>query len=219
MNKDGSINQANVEHNKKCEKDMLKDNPWLNEPGGKEYAEAVLGKDHDLLKVIKKKKKKSPKKQKKQKKQKQTKKEKKQKGGALCLPCISPVLTGLGLFGAGAGAVAAVNANKAGSSFIQKYKSSSSSDGKNIQRKENFELVERVKQGKKSVDRKRKFIISQKNNKVIIQKGNKKTTDTFQTIQKASDFYNKKIKECKKEGFKKCSKTTKRTKKFSKKSK
>ena len=36
LNKDGSINKTNVEHNKKCEKDMLKDNPWLNEQGGEE---------------------------------------------------------------------------------------------------------------------------------------------------------------------------------------
>ena len=50
MNKDGSINKTNVEHNKKCEKDMLKDNPWLNE----EYVEEVLGKDHELMKEIKK---------------------------------------------------------------------------------------------------------------------------------------------------------------------
>ena len=33
---------------------MLKDNPWLNEPGGEEYAEAFLGKDHELMKEIKK---------------------------------------------------------------------------------------------------------------------------------------------------------------------
>ena len=234
LNKDGSINQANVEHNKKCEKDMVKDNPWLNEKGlnekeGEEYGEAVLGKDHELMIKIKKEIKKTKARRKRirrnKKKQKQSKKPtkakkkpKKQKGGAaLCVPCISPVLTGLGLFGAGAGAVAGVaKAAKAGSSVIQKHSSSSSSDGKNIYRKENFELFEKTKQGKKVTDVKRKFIISQKNKKVIIHDGKEKTTDTFKTIQKASDFYNKKVVECKKEGFKKC---TKRTKKFSKKKK
>ena len=54
LNKDGSINKANVEHNKKCEKDMVKDNPSLNEKEGEEYAEAVLGKDHELMIKIKK---------------------------------------------------------------------------------------------------------------------------------------------------------------------
>ena len=58
LNKDGSINKTNIEHNKQCEKDMFKDNPWLNEPGGEEYAEEVLGGDHELIKEIKTKKKK-----------------------------------------------------------------------------------------------------------------------------------------------------------------
>ena len=222
LNKDGSINKANVEHNKKCEKDMVKDNPWLNEPGGKEYAEEVLGKDNELMKEIKKEIKKTnarrkrirrnKKKKESKKPTKAKKKPKKQKGGALCVPCISPVLTGLGLFGAGAAAA------KAGSSVIQKHSSisSSSSDGKNISRKENFQLFEKAKQGKKIHDHKRKFTISQQNKKVVIQDGKKKTKDKFKTIQKASDFYNKKVVECKKKGFKKC---TKRTKKFPKKKK
>ena len=242
LNKDGSINKANIEHNKKCEKDMVKDNPWLNErglnekglneKGLEEYAELGLEKDHELMKEMKKEIKKTKARRKRirrnKKKQKQSKKPtkakkkpKKQTGGALCVPCISPVLTGLGIVGAGAGAVAGVSkAAKAGSSVIQKHSSrsssSSSSDGRNIYRTENFELFEKVKRGKSVVDLKRKFTISQKNKKVTIQDGRKKTTDTFKTIQKASDFYNKKVMECKKDGFKKC---TKRTKKLSKKKK
>jgi len=278
LNKDGSINKTNVEHNKKCEKDMLKDNPWLNEQGGEEYAEAVLGKDHTLMKEIKKeiKKTKKKKKHKKQikrgsakatkaiskkktkKKKKKTekklqdckipchninekkyknkclaecdikfgkknkefkikesktkeknqssnliseekyikKKVKKQHGGALCLPCISPMLTGFGIVGAGAAAT--------GAAVSHKHSSSSSSDGKNIYRKEIFELFEKVKKKKKITKARRKFTISQKNNKVIIQDGKNKLIKKFKTIIAASKFYHKKVVKCKKDGFKKC---------------
>ena len=284
LNKDGSINKANVEHNKKCEKDMVKDNPWLNEPGGKEYAEAVLGKDHTLMKEIKK-----TKKQKKHKKRgsakakktiykKKTKKEttekrlkeckipchninekkyknkcleecdiefgkkskkdskklkesktkgkkqsssliseekyikkkvkKKQFGGFMCIPCISPIVTGLGVAGAGAGAIIGHKHLTKGSKHLTKGSkksfSHSFSDGKNIIRDGQFELVQKIRKNKKVKKVKRIFKISQRNNKVTIIDGKKKLVKKFKKNKQATKFYNKKVFDCKKKGFKEC---------------
>ena len=225
LNKDGSINKANVKHNKKCEKNMIKDNPWLNQPGGKEYAELVLGKGHELMKKEIKKTK-ARRKRIRQNKKKQSKKitkikkkpkkqqnagakpcltckndKKKQKGGALCLPCISPLITGASLLGAGALAAK------------HHYSSSSSGDGKNISRRENLELVQKQKKNNKIRVNKKKFLISQKNTEVVINTDGDKKTKKFSTIQKASQFYDKKLRECKKKGFQKCMKTHKLSKK------
>ena len=135
-----------------CIKLMVKDNPWMLEKGGDKYVEKVVGEKSLINKEIKKKKK--------------TKKTKKQKGGALCLPCISPILSGLGVFGAGAAATGAVAAGVKGISMTKS--KMSSSNGK-IMREQHFDKVlkSHKKSSKKKTKRKGdklKFHIKQNNN-------------------------------------------------------
>ena len=137
---------------------------------------------------------------------------KKQKGGAaLCVPCISPILSGLGVLGAGAAATGAV------AKGISMTKSKmSSSDGK-IMREQSFDKV--IKSHKKSSkkktkgkDDKLKFYIKQENNVVTFKKNNgklqkkvfNKSKDMKLNIKKASEFYDKKIHYCVMKGYKKC---------------
>ena len=177
-----------------CVKLMVKDNPWMLEKGGDKYAQKVVGKKSLLNKEIKKKKRSS--------------KTKKQKGGALCVPCISPILSGLGVLGAGAAATAAGAMTMTSSKLVQ--------SGNNIEREQSFEkntskTHKKGKKSKKETD-KLKFYISQKNNKVSFKKNNGKLdTKTFNksknmktNIKQASQFYDKKIKYCVVKGYKKC---------------
>lgn len=137
---------------------------------------------------------------------------KKQKGGAaLCVPCISPILSGLGVLGAGAAATGAV------AKGISMTKSKmSSSDGK-IMREQSFDKV--IKSHKKSSkkktkgkDDKLKFYIKQENNVITFKKNNgklqkkvfNKSKDMKLNIKKASEFYDKKIHYCVTKGYKKC---------------
>ena len=138
------------------------------------------------------------------KKKKRSSKTKKQKGGALCVPCISPILSGLGVLGAGAAATA-------GAMTMTRSKVVQSGD--NIEREQSFEknTSKTHKKGKKKTD-KLKFYISQKNNKVSFKKNNGKLiTKTFNksknmktNIKRASHFYDNKIKYCVVKGYKKC---------------
>ena len=138
------------------------------------------------------------------KKKKRSSKTKKQKGGALCVPCISPILSGLGVLGAGAAATAGAM-TMTSSKVVQ--------SGNNIEREQSFEknTSKTHKKGKKKTD-KLKFYISQKNNKVSFKKNNGKLiTKTFNksknmktNIKQASQFYDKKIKYCVVKGYKKC---------------
>ena len=48
------------------------------------------------------------------------------------------------------------------------------------------------------------FTIKQKNNKVHVQNGKKKTNKTYSSIKKATREYDKKLKSCMKKNFKKC---------------
>ena len=137
-------------------------------------------------------------------KNKRSSKTKKQKGGALCVPCISPILSGLGVLGAGAAATA-------GAMTMTRSKVVQSGD--NIEREQSFEknTSKTHKKGKKKTD-KLKFYISQKNNKVSFKKNNGKLiTKTFNksknmktNIKRASHFYDNKIKYCVVKGYKKC---------------
>jgi len=141
---------------------------------------------------------------------KRSSKTKKQKGGALCVPCISPILSGLGVLGAGAAATAA-GATAAGAMTMTSSKVVQS--GNNIEREQSFEknTSKTHKKGKKKTD-KLKFYISQKNNKVSFKKNNGKLiTKTFNksknmktNIKRASQFYDNKIKYCVVKGYKKC---------------
>jgi hypothetical protein len=134
-------------------------------------------------------------------------KPKKQMGGALCLPCIPPILSGLGVIGTGAVATAGAM-TMTSSRFVQK--------GDNIEREQSFEknisrTHKKSKKSKKSIE-KLKFRITQKNNKVTYKRNNEKMkTKVFNksknmkdNINKASNFYNKKIEYCVVKGYKKC---------------
>lgn len=48
------------------------------------------------------------------------------------------------------------------------------------------------------------FTIKQKNNKVHVQNGKKKTNKTYSSVKKATSWYDNKIKSCMKKNFKKC---------------
>jgi hypothetical protein len=137
---------------------------------------------------------------------------KKQKGGALCLPCISPILSGLGVFGAGAAATGAV------AKGISMTKSKMSSSNGKIMREQSFDKV--LKSHKKSSKKKKtkrandklKFYIKQENNIVTFKKNNEKlkkkvfnkSKNMKENIKKATDFYDKKIHYCVVKGYKKC---------------
>lgn len=147
----------------------------------------------------------SPRKQKKtvksgSKKKKKKKKKKKvvQGGGFLpCLPCLSPLVTGAGVLGAGASAVAA------GKYYSSSSSSSSSSKmvNGNIIRNDEY-IMSSSLNGKKKKD---KFKIKQKNKKVTYKKGkDKMKTRNFRTIKAAEKFYNKLKGQCKKKKYKKC---------------
>ena len=179
-----------------CVKLMVKDNPWMLEKGGDKYSQRVVVKESSLDKEIKKKK---------------TKKTKKQKGGALCLPCISPILSGLGVFGAGAAATGAV------AKGISMTKSKMSSSRGKIMREQHFDKV--LKSHKKSSkkktkrkDDKLKFHIKQNNNVVTFKRNDEKkkkkvfnkSKDMKENIKKATEFYDKKIHYCVVKGYEKC---------------
>ena len=129
---------------------------------------------------------------------------KKQKGGALCIPCVSPILSGLGVIGAGAAATGAAALSMKSSKIIQK--------GDNIEREQSFEKKISQTKGKDKKDKKFKFHITQKNNKVTFKKNNEKAKkknfdkakNMKENINKASKFYNKKIEYCVSGGYKKC---------------
>lgn len=171
----------------------------------KEYSESIVRAD-----ISKNKSGKTKKEKKKSAKKKKKKSSKKQKGGALCVPCISPILSGLGILGAGAAATAA-GATAAGAMTMTSSKVVQS--GNNIEREQSFEknTSKTHKKGKKKTD-KLKFYISQKNNKVSFKKNNGKLiTKTFNksknmktNIKRASQFYDNKIKYCVVKGYKKC---------------
>lgn len=182
-----------------CVKLMVKDNPWMLEKGGDKYSQKVVVKESSLDKEIKKKK---------------TKKTKKQKGGALCVPCISPILSGLGVFGAGAAATGAVAAGVKGISMTKS--KMSSSNGK-IMREQHFDKVlkSHKKSSKKKTKRKEnklKFYIKQKNNVVTFKRNDEKkkkkvfnkSKDMKENIKKATEFYDKKIHYCVVKGYEKC---------------
>ena len=142
---------------------------------------------------------------------------KKQKGGALCLPCIPPILSGLGVFGAGAVATGAVAAGVRGISMTKS--KMSSSNGK-IMREQHFDKVlskthskdSKKKKKTKRANDKLKFYIKQENNIVTFKKNNEKlkkkvfnkSKNMKENIKKATDFYDKKIHYCVVKGYKKC---------------
>lgn len=147
---------------------------------------------------------------------KKTKKTKKQKGGALCLPCISPILSGLGVFGAGAAATGAVAAGVKGISMTKS--KMSSSNGK-IMREQSFDKVleshkknSKKKKKTKRANDKLKFHIKQENNVVTFKKNDEKlmkrvfnkSKNMKENIKKATEFYDKKIHYCVVKGYRKC---------------
>ena len=153
------------------------------------------------------------------KKNKPSKKQKGQKGGALCLPCISPVLSGLGVIGAGAAATGAVAAGVKGISMTKS--KMSSSNGKII-REQYFDKslskthskgskMKKKKKTKRKED-KLKFYIKQENNVVSFKKNDEKlqkkifnkSKNMKENIKKATDFYDKKIHYCVVKGYRKC---------------
>lgn len=186
-----------------CVKLMIKSNPWMLEKGGDKYVEKVVGKKSLMNKEIKKKKTK--------------KSSKKQKGGALCLPCVSPILTGLGVFGAGAAATGAVAAGVKGISMTKS--KMSSSNGK-IMREQHFDKSlskthnkgSKKKKKTKRANDKLKFYIKQENNVVTFKRNNEKlqkkvfnkSKNMKENIKKATDFYDKKIHYCVVKGYRKC---------------
>ena len=135
-------------------------------------------------------------------------KPKKQMGGALCLPCIPPILSGLGAIGGG---IVATGAATVGAITMTSSKMSQSGD--NIERDQSFEkkTSKTHKKSKKS-EEKLNFHITQKNNKVTYKRNNEKMkTKVFNksknmkdNINKATNFYNKKIEYCVVKGYKKC---------------
>ena len=151
---------------------------------------------------------------------KSSKQKKSQKGGAFCLPCVSPILTGLGVMGAGAAATGAV---VAGSRGISMTKSRISSTNGNIIREQYFDKVvethnkdskkkKKKKKKTKRADNKLKFYIKQENNIVKFKKNKEKlqkkifnkSKDMKVNIKKATEFYDKKIHYCVVKGYRKC---------------
>ena len=146
-------------------------------------------------------------------------KEKIQTGGALCLPCISPILSGLGVMGAGAVATGAVAtgavATGAATGAIKMTSSKMSQSGKNFEREQSFEKniskTHKKSSSRKGKIEKLKFHIKQKNNVVTYKINNGKLKKKVfkgknmkDTIKKATKFYNNKIKYCVTRGYKKC---------------
>lgn len=145
------------------------------------------------------------------------KSKKNQNGGALCLPCISPILSGLGVIGAGAAATGAVAAGVKGISMTKS--SMSSSNGKIIREqyfdkslsKTHSKNSKKKKKTKKAND-KLKFYIKQVNNVVIFKKNDEKlqkkvfnkSKNMKENIKKATEFYDKKIHYCVVKGYRKC---------------
>jgi hypothetical protein len=156
-------------------------------------------------------------KKKKSKRKKDKKSSKKQKGGALCLPCVSPILTGLGVFGAGAAATGVI---ASGAKGISMTKSKMSSSNGKIMREQHFDKSlskthsknsKKKKKTKKAND-KLKFYIKQENNVVTFKKNDEKlqkkifnkSKNMKENIKKATDFYDKKIHYCVVKGYRKC---------------
>lgn len=142
---------------------------------------------------------------------------KKQKGGALCLPCIPPILSGLGVFGAGAVATGAVAAGVKGISMTKS--KMSSSNGKIIREQyfdkslsKNHSKGSKKKKKTKRKDDKLKFHIKQENNVVTFKKNDEKlhkkvfnkSKNMKENIKKATDYYDKKIHYCVVKGYRKC---------------
>lgn len=149
---------------------------------------------------------------------KQKKDQESQKGGAFCLPCVPPILTGLGVMTAGAAATGAV---VAGSKGISMTKSKISSSNGKITREQYFDKVikthnndskKKKKKRTKRADNKLKFYIKQDNNVVIFKRNKEKlrkkvfdkSKDMKVNIKKATEFYNKKIHYCVVKGYRKC---------------
>lgn len=142
---------------------------------------------------------------------------KKQKGGAFCFPCVSPILTGLGVFGAGAAATGAVAAGVKGISMTKS--KMSLSNGKKI-REQYFDKSlskthskgSKKKKKTKRKDDKLKFYIKQENNVVTFKKNDEKlhkkvfnkSRNMKENIKKATDYYDKKIHYCVVKGYRKC---------------
>mgnify|MGYP003661928039 CR=1 FL=1 len=125
-----------------------------------------------------------------------------QSGGFVpCVPCIAPVLSGLGLLGAGTAAAAG---GVAISSSVKSSSSSSVINGK-MSRRRNFES--RVKKGKKT--KKIKYTVSQKGKHVTYKADKKTIKKKFKDIKKANSYYNKMITSCKR----KCKKNKTKQKK------
>ena len=108
-------------------------------------------------------------------------------GGGLCLPCVAPIVSGIGsALGIGA---AGVGAAKIAKSY------SSSSSGKyrkgKVKRKEKFEIINKNKK------KKEKYSISQNNLEVIITDGKKKTKKRFKTLKKANQYFEKNLRKSK----------------------
>ena len=127
------------------------------------------------------------------KKEKGKSKYKTQTGGFACLACIPPLLSGLGVLGAGTAAAVGV----------KNYSSSSSSVIKNgkLERKDEY-IMSSNENGKK---KKNKFTIKQKNKEITYKKGkDKQKTKKFKSVEKAVKYYNKLKKQCKDKKYKKC---------------
>ena len=166
-------------NSKACIKAQIRDNPWMLEKGGTK----LIGKGpllDEIMRIKKKKKKKT----------KKHKKKYKQKGGALCLPCLPSILTGLGsALGVGAAGVGAATVAKSFSSkSTHEYK-----NGK-VKRKEEFNIINKKNKSKK----KKKYSISQDNLEVIIKEGKKKIKKKFKTLKKANKYFDKELKKSKK---------------------
>ena len=109
-------------------------------------------------------------------------------GGGLCLPCVAPVISGIGsALGIGAAGVGAATIAKS-------YSSSSSHEYQNgkVKRKEEFEII-----NKKNKKKKKKYSISQNNLEVIIKEGKKKTKKKFKTLKKANQYFEDKLRKSK----------------------
>ena len=168
-------------NSKECIKAQIRDNPWMLKKGG----DKMVGKGPllDEIKRVKKKKRKKI----------------NQSGGfAPCIPCMAPVLSGLGLLGAGTAAAAG---GVAISSSVKNSTSSSVINGK-VTRKKDFES--KVKKGKKT--KKIKYTVSQKDKLVTYKEGKKTIKKKFKDIKKANSYYNKMITSCKQ----KCKKNSKK---------
>ena len=110
-------------------------------------------------------------------------------GGGLCLPCVAPIVSGIGsALGIGAAGVGAATIAKSYSSnSSQEYR-----DGK-MKRKEEFEIINKKNKKKK----KKKYSITQNNLEVIIKEGKKKTKKKFKTLKKANEYFEKKLRKSK----------------------